>query len=219
MVMKKIKYLVCLLVLILCGCTKDISNNIETEKVVKDDLVINNLTNQIKVLETLDTTYNLYNNGHGSIKDYTNDDKILYGINMSIRNEKINNNKYILLQDIKKYSKNNFGPTSYSFHTIDNFIFDNNRYIVNYKNKDVSIISYIDKITTKYNYYYVTVYVGIKNNDEIYGDLEEMKLVQLLYDDIQYDIDEKDKESFTKFKYKFEKNFEGNYILVDFNKI
>ena len=72
---------------------------------------------------------------------------------------------------------------------------------------------------TKYNYYYVTVYVGIKNNDEIYGDLEEMKLVQLLYDDVQYDIEEKDKESFTKFRYKFEKNFEGNYILVDFNKI
>ena len=46
-----------------------------------------------------------------------------------------------------------------------------------------------------------------------------MKLVQLLYDDIQYDIEEKDKELFTKFIYKFEKNFEGKLILVEFNKI
>jgi len=217
--MRKVRYIIFLLLFILCGCTKEVSDNIEIEKVVKDNLIIHNITNQIKGLETLNTTYNLYTKGHGSIKDYSNDDKVLYGINMSIRNEKIKDNKYIEINNIKAYSNSNFGHNKLSFHTIEDYILDNNGYIVNYKNKEINIVSYIDKITTKYNYYYVTVYVGIKHNDEVYGDLDEMKLVQLLYDDVQYDIDEKDKESFTKYKYKFEKNFEGKYILVEFNKI
>ena len=219
MVMRKVRYIIFLLIFILCGCTKEISNNIETEKIVKDDLVIHNITNQIKGLETLDTTYNLYTKGHGSLKDYSNDDKILYGINMSIRSEQIKDNKYIEINNIKNYSNNNFGHNNLSFHTIDNYIFDNNRYIINYKNKDKSIVSYIDKITTKYNYYYVIVYTGIRHNDEVYGDFDETNLVQLLYDDSQYEITENDKKQFTKFKYKFEKNFEGKYILVEFNKI
>lgn len=219
MVMRKIRYIIFLLIFILCGCTKEISNNIETEKVVKDNLIIHNISNQIKCLETLNTTYNLYTKGYGSIKDYNNDDKILYGINMSIRNEQITNNKFVEIKNIKNYSNSVFGTNNLSFHTVDNYLLDNDGYIINYKNKEKSIVSYIDKITTKYNYYYATVYVGIKHNDEVYGDLEETKLVQLLYDDTQYDISENDKELFTKYRYKFEKNFEGKYILVEFKKI
>ena len=213
-----IKYITILLVFVLCGCSKEITDNIETEKIVKDNEIIWKLTNQIKGLESLNTTYNIYKIGSGNIDNYTNDDKILYGINMSIRNEKADNN-IVLTSDIKYYSNNNFGPNNLYFNNIDNYLYDNDKYIVKYINKDKTIVSYIDKVTTKYNYYYVNVYVGIKHNDEVFGDLEENKLVQVLYEDTQYEIDKNDLNLFTKYRYKFEKNYEGNYILVEIKKI
>lgn len=217
MVMRK--YILLVLIILLCGCTKEVSDNIETEKVVKDDSIIWILSDQIKGLEKLDTTYDLYKKGRGTIDNYTNDDKILYGINEAIIKDNAEDYKYVYINVIKNYLKKMFGPNNISFHTIDNYIFDNDKYIINYENNNKSIVSYIDKVTVKYNYYYVTVYAGIIDNDEVYGDFDETKLVQVLYNDMQYDIDKKDYKSFTKYKYKFMKNYEGNYILVEFNKI
>ena len=215
-----IKYLFIFIIMILSGCTnKESVSNIKAEKIVNNKDIVNKLVLQVKGIESLDKTIELYFNGHGNIKDYDDNDKILYGLNYALINHEFNNlsiSSNVITNNISKV----FDVSNIKYKSINQYLFNNDTYNIdtNYKEKNKKIISYIENVTFMDDYYYVTVFAGLINHDEIYGDFNQEKLVKLLDDNDIYEISEKDKNDYTEYKYKFKKDDDNNFIFVDLEK-
>lgn len=204
------------IIIIATGCGNN-NNKIaeEPEKILNNFKIQINLENKIKTLELLPKTIEMYKNGNGDLSDYTNSDKILLGINS--RNDQ--NNYYATTDEIGNYVYQMFGPTTLEFKNInDNFIYDeiNNIYYINNDITSSSVISYIDKITYKDNTYYATVYVGVKEDDGVYGDFDKDNLIHVLdYND----SDELERDKYMKFIYEFKTIAENTYVFSNLKRV
>lgn len=242
--MKKLRNLAFILVIlvILSGCSKSTTSSNKKEE-VKDDEVINTLTNQIISLEYLTKTRDFYTNGEGKAEDYTDEDKIRYGIESRIgragvpvlTKEQIaelatkgitNVASYVDLSDVSEYINGNFEESVKTYTTVTGcptYTYDENakKFYIQAEcqsNDATTIVSTVDKITKESNKYYVTVYAGLNDGNAVYGDFEKKKTVKTLTKDETYSITNDDKAQFTKFTYTFEKNSNDNYIFKTVTK-
>ena len=241
--MRKLRKIIIVFVLtfLLSGCTKNVVE--ENKKEIKDDATITTLKNQIVSLESLTKTIELYTAGSGKSTDYSNEDKLLYGLNARISNSAVklltpaeiqflaqknilNVSSYVEASEVGKYISANFSMSSVDFVNVigcpayyydkdtSRFYIQNNCTVQN----NNSIYSYIDKVEKKDNIYYVTVYAGLSDGSSLYNDFSKSKVVIDLLSNPDYTITEADKDQYTVFTYQFEKNSNGNYILKEFSK-
>ena len=234
--------LVFVIAILLSGCTKNVAKE-KTKKEIKDDKAITTLKNQIVSLESLTKTIELYTTGSGKSSDYSNEDKLLYGLNTRISSSAVtlltpieiqelatknilNVSSYVDSADVGKYISEIFPMSSIEFKNVtgcpayyydkdaSKFYIQNNCTVQN----NNSIYSYIDKVEQKDSVYYVTVYAGLSDGANLYNDFAKSKVVVDLLSNPDYTITDKDKNEYTIFTYQFEKNSNGNYILKGFNK-
>lgn len=241
--MNKIKkfLLVFVMVVLLCGCTKNTTE--EKKEKVTDETVITAIKNQITALESLDKTEELYKKGEGKSEDYTNEDKLRYGLEARISSAAVtaltpteiqylasrnilNVTSYVDSSEVSKYIGKNFASSTVDFVNLSGcpaYYFDSNnsRFYIQTQcvSQDTSTIySYIDSVEMKDNVYYVTVYAGLSDGTNLYNDFNKSKVVVDITSNQEYTISDNDKKDYTVFTYKFEKNTNGDYIFKEFNK-
>ena len=246
--MKKIKSFIFIitLLIIVTGCGNGDKTTSEPREEVKDEVVINIIKNQVLGLEYLDTTKKGYENGSISIDDYSDTDKILYGLEYRIAQgglqtlnkeqlleaEKLNikdASEFINVSEVEKYITKTFGAVSVKHDSISGcpefkYSSQNKMYYVikTCENKNTnSIVSYIDDITKKGNEYYATVYIGVIDNEryQVYGNFEKTKLIEQIEKDESFEINQENKNDFTEYTYTFIKNSDGNYIFSKIQKV
>lgn len=238
---KKLAFVFVILVL-LSGCGKTTSSSNKKEE-VKDEEAINALTNQIISLEYLAKTRELYTKGEGKAEDYTNEDKIRFGVESRIaqagvpaltQEEMVELNSkgitnvasYVDLSDAANYINSNFEESVKTYSSVTGcptYTYDEStkRFYIQAtcQTEDATtIVSTIDKMTKDGNKYYVTVYAGLNDGSAVYADFDKKKIVKTLAKDETYSITKEDKEQFTKFTYTFEKNSNNKYIFKTISK-
>lgn len=241
--MNKLKKIVLVFVIavLLGGCTKNTTE--EKKEIVTDEAIIATLKNQIVSLESLDKTIELYTNGSGKSTDYSNEDKLRYGLNVRMSSATVpaltqteiqlletknilNVSSYVDSADVAKYISDNFSMATVDFTNLTGcpayfYDKDNSRFYIQtncVSQNNNSIYSYIDNVEKKDNIYYVTVYTGLSDGTSLYNDFNKSKVVVDLLSNQDYTITDNDKKEFTLFTYEFEKNGNGNYIFKGFNK-
>lgn len=238
--MNKLKKFVFIIfaVLILSGCS--VSTSKETgAKIVNDDTIKSLLESHIISLQSLPKTLELYVKGSGETKDYTADDKLNLGLEMRFNNAGIpsltqqqilnlqakqitNVTGYIPSTDVEDNIKSIFGPVTIEHKNMTGcptFIYDDTEkiYYINSNctvEQTSTIISFVDKVTSEDNIYYVTVYAGLIDNNKVYADFNKSEVVKELLTDEQYAISDETKEQFTKITYTFTKNSNGEYVFT-----
>lgn len=242
--MNKIKkyVFVFFMIFLLAGCNKTTTTSNKTEDVT-DETVISLLQNKITILENLDKTKEIYTKGDGKATDYTDEDKIRYGIEYKISYtglpalsaQEINALKakgitnvasYIEVKDVTENINSTFNDSIKKHidasgcpkYTYDS---ENEKYYIESKCETMdatSIVSKIDKVTKKGNKYYVLVYAGLNDGTNVYSDFEKKNLIRTLSINDSYSITEDDMKMFTKFTYTFEKTKEDKYIFKSLTK-
>lgn len=230
-----------LIVSLLVGCGKKTSSNKVEE--VNDITVISTLQNEILVLENIKKTREIYIKGDGKVSDYSDDDKIRYGIEYKISQAGVPiltkeeiaelNSKgitgvasYVDLKDVISNIKNTFGENVNEYKTslgCPKYTYDdsNKRFYIESKceTTDIeTIISKIGKVTKKNNKYYVVIYAGLNDGTNIYSDFEKKNLIKSISVNESYTITEDNMNMFTKYTYTFEKDSDGKYIFKSVTK-
>lgn len=230
-----------LIVSLLVGCGKKTSSNKVEE--VNDITVISTLQNEILVLENIKKTREIYIKGDGKASDYTDDDKIRYGIEYKISQAgvpiltkeeiaKLNSKgitgvaSYVDLKDVISNIKDTFGENISEYKTslgCPKYTYDdsNERFYIESKceTTDIeTIISKIGKVTKKNNKYYVVIYAGLNDGTNIYSDFEKKNLIKSISVNESYTITEDNMNMFTKYTYTFEKDSDGKYIFKSVTK-
>lgn len=240
--MKKIKKVVFVLVLLilLSGCGEKTSTKSKKEE-VKDNTIISTLTNQIISLEQLTKTRDLYTKGEGKGLDYTDEEKIRFGVESRIAQGGVpvlskedmeqlqvkgitNVVSYVDLAEVAEYINANFEEPVKTFATVSGcpaYTYDEGEkkfYVQASCQTDdaTTIVSMIEKVSKEDNKYYVTVYAGLNDGNAVYGDFAKTKTVKTLTQDETYSITNEDKVQFTKINYTFELDGNGQYILKSF---
>ena len=231
-----------LIISLLVGCGKKSSSSNKVED-VSDITVISTLQNEITVLENLKKTKEIYTKGDGKSSDYSEEDKIRYGIDFKIAqagvpiltDKEILELKakgitgvasYVELEDVTTNIKDTFGDSVKEYKTVEGcpkYTYDESskRFYIESKceTTDVeTIVSKIEKVTKKKDKYYVVIYAGLSDGTNIYSDFEKKNLIKTISINEAYTITEDNKNMFTKFTYTFEKNNDGQYIFKSVTK-
>lgn len=242
--MNKLKKLIFVFVaiILLAGC--DVTSKEESQtKEITDEVILGIIKNNVSSLDNIPKTIELYTNGSGQAKDYTNDDKLFYGLDVAINSkadseltteqlQKINQNNLtnvtsvVSVEEAQGYVSDLFGPTTLKHANVSgcpSYIYDETEkiYYVQFgcTKETISLpISYVERVTNKDNLYYATVYVGLIDGNNVYNDFNKTKVVQELGLNESFAITNDNKEEFSKYTYTFTKNSNGSYVFTSLNK-
>ena len=206
-------------IIIITGCGTNNNELIEKPEKILDDFEVQvNIEDKINNLELLPTTIDMYKNGFGSSNEYTDMDKILLGINSKLFYES-SNEFYITNDEISNYVYQTLGNTSIKYDNIDIDLkkYSDNTYYVNKELPKSTVISYIDKITYKNNIYHALVYVGVIEDDGIYGDFNKENMISVLTYNNKFNETEKNK--YMKFLYEFKTIDNNKYVFSNLKRI
>ncbi len=232
-----------IVVILLAGCEPNSSTGSQT-KDVTDEVVLGTIRNNISSLDNIPKTTELYIKGAGQTSDYTNDDKLLHGLDVAINSrasseltpeqlQKIkeknltNVSSVVSVEEAQGYVSDLFGPTTLKHDNVvgcPSYIYDKTEKIYYVqtgctKNATSSPISYVDRVTNKDNLYYATVYVGLIDENKVYNDFNKTKVVQELGLNDSFEITNDNKEEFSKYTYTFTKNSNGAYVFTSLKKV
>lgn len=239
--LKKIVF-VFIAIILLAGCEMKGSNESQTKEIT-DEVILGIIRNNISSLDNIPKTIELYTNGSGQASDYTNDEKLLHGLDVAITSrasseltaeqlqtikEKnlLNITSVVSVEEAQSYVSNLFGPTTLKHANIEgcpSYIYDETEklyYVQEGCTKEVtsSPISFVDRVTNKDNIYYATVYVGLIDGNKVYSDFSKSKIVKELDLNELYEITDDNKEEFSKYTYTFTKNSNGSYVFTELKK-
>lgn len=239
--LKKIVF-VFVAIILLAGCETKGSNESQTKEIT-DEVILGIIRNNISSLDNIPKTTELYTNGSGQASDYTNDERLLHGLNAAITSrasseltaeqlqtikEKnlLNITSVVNVEEAQSYVSNLFGPTTLKYANVEgcpSYIYDETEklyYVQEGCTKEVtsSPISFVDRVTNKDNIYYATVYVGLIDGNKVYSDFSKSKIVKELDLNELYEITDDNKEEFSKYTYTFTKNSNGSYVFTELKK-
>ena len=235
---RRILYIFFFLIIIITGCSKDESDNINVKEIVNDDLTINTLKNQVSILVNLDSIREGLSKDKFDTKNINDLDKIRYGVlyktnqgGLQILDDnqleeakkyKINSKvEYIDISEINKYITSVFGPYNINYKSIyscPKYIYNENKNIYyidnNCKTYNNYTTIYIDEITKLNNNYYVNLYIGYIIDNKLYKDINNNHQIS----NNILEISESNKNNFNSYTFLFKKNSDGNYIFTNLEK-
>lgn len=242
--MSKLKKIVFVFVaiILLAGCEANSSKESQAKEIT-DEVILGIIRNNISSLDNIPKTTELYTNGSGQAKDYANDEKLLYGLEVAINSranteltaeqlqkikEKnlVNITSVVSVEEAQRYVSDLFGPTTLKHANLvgcPSYVYDETEkiYFVQSgctKEAIPTPISYVDRVTNKDNVYYATVYVGLIDGNKVYNDFNKTKIVQELNLNESFEIKSDNKEEFSKYTYTFTKNSNGAYVFTSLKK-
>lgn len=217
--MKYIKIIICVIyITFLTSCSKSNDKEINNIEVVRDNEVISLLKDYSLNLLKVNNTINVLKNNDISL--YTNDDKIIYGIELN-RNTEMNS---IDINTIERNINTIFIRYDNNYKDINgcpSYIYTNNRYIINNRcNIKSMLIGYYDKIYKEDNYMYLYMYIGlidIKDNS-VYGDVSKTNYIDEYSNFKSYGINDSNKKEFDLYKFEYRINGNKLYLLNSIKK-
>lgn len=217
--MKYIKIIICVIyITFLTSCSKSNDKEINNIEVVRDNEVISLLKDYSLNLLKVNNTINVLKNNDISL--YTNDDKIIYGIELN-RNTEMNS---IDINTIERNINTIFIRYDNNYKDINgcpSYIYTNNRYIINNRcNIKNMLIGYYDKIYKEDNYMYFYMYIGlidIKDNS-VYGDVSKTNYIDEYSNFKSYGINDSNKKEFDLYKFEYRINGNKLYLLNSIKK-
>jgi hypothetical protein len=185
-------------------------------------------------MQSIDKTLEIYKNGSGTKEDYSDTDKLLFGLNYVFASKVLNNAPKlpnidgIISGDDVSISISNLFDSEVIYDTIGtcpNYIYNKNANVFYIKyncttDSNISIITYIDKITLENDHYYANVYVGIIDNitNKVYGNIERTRYIETVSNGESYNINDDNKNNFESYTYTFLKKSNDKYIFDSIKK-